>query len=200
MVVASYDGNTGNAALIHPGQAERPLHRALTSLFSLLRQWSIVEEKEEKEEKRRKIYPPNTDGVTIEEPNDDQTFGILFDILIFQKTVTCQNPKIPEYQSIEISKYRNIEIPNLDVFWNVEVRKSQNIRSQELLPFRITQPNPTEPNLFLLHLQRCNDYVRDTKRARCAECRMNSSSWRNGFSKVTIGTISRDIFPDEKAR
>lgn len=27
MVVASYDGNTGNATLIHPGQAERPLHR-----------------------------------------------------------------------------------------------------------------------------------------------------------------------------
>ena len=27
MVVASYDRNTGNATLIHPGQAERPLHR-----------------------------------------------------------------------------------------------------------------------------------------------------------------------------
>lgn len=51
IVVASYDGNTGNATLIHPGQAERPLHRELLPalpLFSLLRQWSIVKKRKKK--------------------------------------------------------------------------------------------------------------------------------------------------------
>ena len=52
MVVASYDGNTGNATLIHPGQAERPLHRS-SSYLAVLSSASMVnrgrEGREEKE-------------------------------------------------------------------------------------------------------------------------------------------------------
>ena len=49
------------------------------------------------------------------------------------------------------------------------IQKYQSIRSQELLLFRVIQRNPTSSSL---HLQRCNDYVRDTKQRGYVECRM----------------------------